>query len=157
MSDLQGEHTELLQRSLVLLGLGDGLSGGLRVRDLGLQSENPAVTLRSRCLEVEIGMGPLLEDELGGTNRNNVRNVGQLDDTMGELVALVLGVEQQTLSGLSGESGSGLRVLLLLKVRLQLILRDGIVLEVKESLLLEETARLLVRNNHTTLKSFGVG
>ena len=82
-----------------------------------------------------------LEHKLVGAALGHVVDVGELDDTVGGiLVALILGVEPETLSGLAGVRGDSLgRVRLVLEVSLQVLLGDGLVLEVEETLELEET------------------
>lgn len=60
-------------------------------------------------------------------------------------MALVLGVKPETLSGLGSVGGGGLGGALLQQVVLELLFGDGIILEVKVPLLLEEAGELLAR------------
>lgn len=89
---------------------------------------------------MEVVLGALLEDELSRTGGDDIGNFGEADDAMGDLVVLVLGVKQEALASLGSVGGGGLGVALLLEVGLELLLGDGLVLEVEEPLLLEEAA-----------------
>jgi len=113
------------------------LSHGLGLVDLGLEGEDPAVTL-SRGLEVQI-TSRQLQHELVGAALGDIDDIGKLDDAMGMFVGLILGVEPQTLSGLERVRTSRLGRFFLVEVSLKVRLGDGLLLEVKESRLLEES------------------
>lgn len=84
--------------------------------------------------------GRHLQDELVGTRLSDLSDVGELDDSVGLLVGLILGVEVKTLSGLEGVGSGSLGSRVLVEVALEGLLGDGLVLEVEEALALEETA-----------------
>jgi hypothetical protein len=130
-------RTQLLQGLLVSLGLGDLLDGGLGLSDLGLQGEDPVVTLGGGGLEVQV-TGGQLQDELVGTGAGNLGDIGELDDTVGNLQGLILGVEPQSLTGLESVRSGSLGSVVLVQVSPQVGLGNGLLLEVKEASRLEE-------------------
>ena len=69
-------------------------------------------------------------------------SVYQLNDTMRTL-SLTLGIKEQSLSGLAGVGSDSMGRVGLLEINLQPILGNGLILEVKESLNLEEA----IQNN----------
>lgn len=145
--------TQFLQRGLVSIRLGDFLSRSLGLGDLGLKGEYPAVTLRSRGLEVQIASRQL-QHKFVRTGLGNLSYIGQLDDSMRNLVCLILGIEPQTLSSLKGICRSCLGMVVLVKVSLQALLIDGLILEVEEPLNLEETICQLV--SHQFILTFEI-
>ena len=83
--------------------------------------------------------GGKLQDELARSALSDLNHIRQLDNSVRNLVSLILGVEPQTLSGLLGVSGSDVGSASLVKVSFQVLQGESIILEVEEPLGLVET------------------